>query len=142
MAIHSGVVATSRGERIRHERTLKGWKQEHLSELTGVSVRTIGRIEAGQAPRTRAIAKLEKALGIEPGRDVQARPAPRPEVSLSEATRLELINQLLKLELDEQRAAGADSIELPRDRLAWAREALPPAQADLGRSRGEETNSS
>ncbi len=35
---------------IRQRRLAKGWSQEHLAEVAGLSVRTIQRIEGGQKP--------------------------------------------------------------------------------------------
>ncbi|MGX9418863.1 2TM domain-containing protein [Vibrio sp. RC27] len=35
---------------VRKLRLKKGWSQEHLSQLSGLSVRTIQRIERGQSP--------------------------------------------------------------------------------------------
>jgi transcriptional regulator with XRE-family HTH domain len=40
---------------IRHMRTDKGWSQEHLAAVAGVTPRTVQRVEAGQrvSPETR-----------------------------------------------------------------------------------------
>jgi len=50
---------------IRKLRLQKGWSQEKLSELTGLSTRTIQRIERGDKPSLESLRLLSEALGVE-----------------------------------------------------------------------------
>lgn len=54
------------GIKIRELRLLKGLTQEELAEKTGLSVRTIQRIENGEVdPRTYTLSALANALGVD-----------------------------------------------------------------------------
>lgn len=54
------------GQKIKELRLLKGLTQEDLAELTGLSVRTIQRIESGEVdPRTYTLNALAEALGVD-----------------------------------------------------------------------------
>lgn len=125
-AIHCGTVTVNRGKRIKRWRLLKGWDQADLSREAKVSVRTLGRIEAGNHETARAIPRLEATLGIDVDDETEPTQPVAPglgEVPLSQASRLQLINQLLQLELEEQRAADAGG--LPARPMTWSREGLP-----------------
>ncbi len=47
---------------VKKLRLQRGWSQEHLSELTGLSTRTIQRIEQGQMPSLESLKALSKVL--------------------------------------------------------------------------------
>jgi transcriptional regulator with XRE-family HTH domain len=53
---------------VKRARKARGWSAEALSQHTGVSYRTISRIESGktQEPKDATITALAKALGLEP----------------------------------------------------------------------------
>lgn len=54
------------GTKIKELRVLKGLTQEELAEQTGLSVRTIQRIESGEVdPRTYTLTALAEALEVE-----------------------------------------------------------------------------
>ncbi len=53
-------------ERIRQMRTGKAWSQEHLAAVTGLSVRTIQRIETGGLASPESKMALAAAFGVEP----------------------------------------------------------------------------
>ncbi|GKS14394.1 putative HTH-type transcriptional regulator YazB [Paenibacillus chitinolyticus] len=54
-------------QRIRAFRKLKGYTQNQLAELLGVSIAVLGSIERGtRKPDTRMIQKISNALSIEP----------------------------------------------------------------------------
>ncbi|MVP02213.1 MULTISPECIES: helix-turn-helix domain-containing protein [Paenibacillus] len=54
-------------QRIRAFRKLKGYTQNELAELLGVSIAILGSIERGtRKPDTRMIQKISSALGIDP----------------------------------------------------------------------------
>ncbi|MEO5978933.1 MAG: helix-turn-helix domain-containing protein [Chryseolinea sp.] len=56
---------TTIAKKIIHHRKLKGMTQEALSELTGLNVRTIQRIEAGEVdPRMYTLKSIADGLGI------------------------------------------------------------------------------
>ena len=51
--------------KIKMERTKRGWSQEQLGELAGISNTSIGAIERGQStPSTLSLAKIANAFGI------------------------------------------------------------------------------
>ncbi len=50
---------------LRERRLGRGWSQEQLAERSGLSVRTIQRIENGQAPGLASTAALAAAFGID-----------------------------------------------------------------------------
>ena len=50
---------------VRKLRLQKSWSQEHLAELTGLSTRTIQRIEKGEKPGLESIRLLAKAFDID-----------------------------------------------------------------------------
>lgn len=56
---------TTIGKKIIHFRKVKGLTQEALSELTGLNVRTIQRIESGEVdPRLHTLTTIAEALGV------------------------------------------------------------------------------
>jgi transcriptional regulator with XRE-family HTH domain len=50
---------------IRKLRLQRSWSQEHLAELTGLSTRTIQRIERGEKPALESVRLLADAFGID-----------------------------------------------------------------------------
>jgi len=50
---------------VRKLRLQKSWSQEHLAELTGLSTRTIQRIEKGEKPGLESIRLLAEAFDID-----------------------------------------------------------------------------
>lgn len=63
---------------LRALRLRRGWSQEHLAELSGVSVRTIQRIENGQTPGLASATALAGAFGIDV-EELVAAAGPEPE---------------------------------------------------------------
>jgi transcriptional regulator with XRE-family HTH domain len=126
-------MTTSRGDEVRRQRLLRGLEQEDLARETGVSVRTIGRIEVGQGERSRSLPVLEQFLGIEPD-SVRVEAGPPASVTLGEASRLQIVQELLRREIEELQSG--DVVRLPRERLGWAREDLPSA-GEVERGEGE-----
>jgi transcriptional regulator with XRE-family HTH domain len=83
------------GDRLKEERTLKGWSQRDLAEESGTNVDTISGIERGQhEPRPSTLRKLAAALGLQvrdlfeepvlPGKAEALREAGPPQVSREE----------------------------------------------------------
>ncbi|HNV42944.1 MAG TPA: DUF805 domain-containing protein [Ornithinibacter sp.] len=88
---------------LRDLRLRRGWSQEHLAEASGVSVRTIQRIEGGQPPSPFTVGALATALDVAPEAvsgasahpgvddrprgDDDAPHVPAPEVSFPDAVR-------------------------------------------------------
>lgn len=82
---------------LREARVRRGWSQEQLAAASGVSVRTIQRIEGGRPPGRATTTALAGALGVEPaevagtltsGAGGPAGPGrPAPEVPFTEALR-------------------------------------------------------
>lgn len=67
---------------LREVRLRRGWSQEQLAAASGVSVRTIQRIEGGQAPSPFTVRALAVALDVDP----RAVGEPSPEATSPEAT--------------------------------------------------------
>lgn len=63
VAVHSSHMGT-RGQRIKRERIRRRMSQFDLANATGVSMRTIGRIEKGEAENSPSAEVLEYHLGI------------------------------------------------------------------------------
>src|SRR5690606_7471744 len=63
MAVHSPHM-TGRGDRIRRERLRRRMSQMALRDAPGVGLRTIGRIEAGEAENSPSLEVLESYLGL------------------------------------------------------------------------------
>lgn len=51
--------------RIRQERQKRAWTQEYLAEKSGLSVRTVQRLECGETPATETLRMLADAFGID-----------------------------------------------------------------------------
>ncbi|NVJ70375.1 MAG: helix-turn-helix domain-containing protein [Alphaproteobacteria bacterium] len=49
--------------KLKSIRRKRGWSQEQLSEISGISVRTIQRIEGGEAPGMESLKALAAAFG-------------------------------------------------------------------------------
>jgi transcriptional regulator with XRE-family HTH domain len=50
---------------VRKLRLKKGWSQDHLSQLSGLSIRTIQRIERGQSPSLETLQALAAVFEID-----------------------------------------------------------------------------
>ena len=50
---------------IKHQRDMRGWSQEDLAAASGVSARTIQRIEKGQTPGPETIRSIASAFGTD-----------------------------------------------------------------------------
>jgi transcriptional regulator with XRE-family HTH domain len=78
---------------LRELRLRRGWSQEQLADASGVSVRTIQRIEGGRPPGRATAAALAGALEVDPALLVDpatepVHPAgPAPDVPFTEALR-------------------------------------------------------
>ncbi len=51
---------------VRRARERRGWTQEHLASVAGVSVRSLQGIEAGANTSLRVVEAIAGALGVEP----------------------------------------------------------------------------
>lgn len=63
MAVQFRVVSAA-GQNIKKARLARKWSRERLAKESGVSTRTIDRVEKGQGEAPRSIDALEQALGI------------------------------------------------------------------------------
>jgi transcriptional regulator with XRE-family HTH domain len=90
---------------IRKLRLQKGWSQEQLAELTGLSVRTIQRLERGQAPSLESARALAAVFEVDistfhssttPSGDdsMTEQTNPSPAVTLEEESALAYVKQL------------------------------------------------
>ena len=50
---------------LRERRLSKGWSQEHLAQLSGLSVRTIQRIEGGRTPGLESLKCLAAVFEVD-----------------------------------------------------------------------------
>jgi transcriptional regulator with XRE-family HTH domain len=51
---------------VKLERIKRSWTQEHLSQLTGLSVRTIQRIESGEGTQAESLRLIAEAMHLQP----------------------------------------------------------------------------
>ncbi|BEM96347.1 helix-turn-helix domain-containing protein [Serratia ureilytica] len=72
--------------RIRPLRLEKGWSQEQLATIAGLSTRTVQRIENGEQASLETLTAIAAALGVQV-RDLNA-PPQRPQEETPEAQRL------------------------------------------------------
>jgi transcriptional regulator with XRE-family HTH domain len=60
--------AVAFGAAVRERRTAKGWTQEKLAEVAGVSALQVGFCERGDnVPKLTLILRVARALGVRPG---------------------------------------------------------------------------
>ena len=85
---------------IQKLRLQRGWSQEQLAEITGLSVRTIQRIERGQTPSAESLKALAAVLEVNFGalREAHMTPSaspPSPQgVSMDEALALARVRKI------------------------------------------------
>ena len=85
---------------IQKLRLQRGWSQEQLAEIAGLSVRTIQRIERGQTPSAESLKALAAVLEVDFGalREAHMTPAASPSsaqgVSAEEALALARVREL------------------------------------------------
>lgn len=81
---------------LREARRRRGWSQEQLADASGVSVRTVQRVEGGRPAGLATTVALAEALGVDPAElgadptDGRAEPpggGPAPEVTFAQALR-------------------------------------------------------
>lgn len=85
----------SRGDRIRSERNRRKMSQMDLHKATDVGLRTIGRIEAGEAESSPSVAVLEAYLRIG---DSYAAAWPGDQRPLERFSSVELLAELMRRE--------------------------------------------
>ena len=71
--------------RLKQLREQRAWSQEHLAALTGLSVRTIQRLETNGAAAHESRLALASAFGLDPA-DLAPAPAPEPAPHLPPPT--------------------------------------------------------
>lgn len=72
---------------LRERRISRGWSQEDLAEASGLSVRTIQRIENGSTPGLASQAALAAAFGVDPDQLAAADRPDAPSMSFPVAIR-------------------------------------------------------
>ena len=81
---------------IQKLRLQRGWSQEQLAEVAGLSVRTIQRIERGQTPSAESLKALAAVLEVDFGalREAHMTPSANQSVSAEEALALARVRKL------------------------------------------------
>jgi transcriptional regulator with XRE-family HTH domain len=81
---------------IQKLRLQRGWSQEQLAEVAGLSVRTIQRIERGQTPSAESLKALAAVLEVDFGalREAHMTPSANPNVSAEEALAFARVRKL------------------------------------------------
>jgi transcriptional regulator with XRE-family HTH domain len=85
---------------IQKLRLQRGWSQEQLAELSGLSVRTIQRLERGQTASVESLKALASVFETdfsrlkEPDMDAADRPALNPDIRADEALALAHVRKL------------------------------------------------
>lgn len=87
---------------VRKLRLVKGWSQEQLAELAGVSIRTIQRIERGQAPSLETRNALAAVFEV----DISEWPLEGVDMNTTTASNTDesIINDAKSQALEEQKA--------------------------------------
>lgn len=140
MAVHSPHM-TGRGARIKLERKRRRLSQMDLHKLTGVGLRTIGRIEAGEAENSPSLDILEAYFGIDtlPAADRDDTPTAGAGVDgdpdgLERYTTTELLAEALRrIAHLEAAVRGADTPPPPPRPLGtvrWSTADAPSARRD------------
>ncbi|HLU75599.1 MAG TPA: helix-turn-helix transcriptional regulator [Nonomuraea sp.] len=131
MAVHSPLM-TGRGARIRRERLRRRMSQMDLRDKTGVGLRTIGRIEAGEAENSPSLEVLESFLGLT---DDQLPRADEPSADepggLESYSTTELLAEALRrvAHLEAMRGGDATSpLSRPAGLVRWASADAPSAR--------------
>ncbi|OKB68565.1 DNA-binding protein [Serratia marcescens] len=73
--------------RIRPLRLEKGWSQEQLATIAGLSTRTVQRIENGEQASLETLTAIAAALGVQVS-DLNAQPQPETPNDVSEEQRI------------------------------------------------------
>jgi transcriptional regulator with XRE-family HTH domain len=81
---------------IQKLRLQRGWSQEQLAELTGLSVRTIQRVERGQNPSAESLKAIAAVLDVDFGalREAHMTPTVNAGVSADEALALARVRKI------------------------------------------------
>ena len=81
---------------IQKLRLQRGWSQEQLAEITGLSVRTIQRIERGQTPSAESLKAVAAVLEVDFGalREAHMTPSANQSVSADEALALARVRKI------------------------------------------------
>jgi len=81
---------------IQKLRLQRGWSQEQLAELAGLSARTIQRIERGQNPSAESLKAIAAVLEVDFGalREAHMTPSPSQSVSADEALALARVRKI------------------------------------------------
>jgi transcriptional regulator with XRE-family HTH domain len=81
---------------IQKLRLQRGWSQEQLAELTGLSVRTIQRVERGQNPSAESLKAIAAVLDVDFGalREAHMTPSVNQAVSADEALALARVRKI------------------------------------------------
>jgi len=133
MAVHSPHM-TGRGDRIRRERKRRRLSQMDLRDATGVGLRTIGRIEAGEAENSPSLEVLETYLGI---RDDTLPAAERDHLDddtddggLADYTTTELLAEALRRVAHMEATMRTEPVTRPREGgvVRWATSDAPSAR--------------
>ncbi|HLG15162.1 MAG TPA: helix-turn-helix transcriptional regulator [Blastocatellia bacterium] len=66
---------------VKHLRQGRGWSQEQLAEIAGISVRTIQRMEAGESPSVESLKAIANAFEMDVQSLLQSKD-PQPEPSI------------------------------------------------------------
>ena len=120
------------GDRLKEERTLKGWSQRDLAEVSGTNVDTISGIERGQhEPRPSTLRKLAAALGIQV-RDLFEEPVPLGEAPREAGQLAHDHAEMLRDLLDNARKVAQPIIEQDDQTIAAHRQALARMKGGIG----------
>lgn len=134
VAVHSGRMGT-RGQRILRERTRRRMSRLDLRQATGVSERTISRIEKGEAEDSPSAEFLEYYLGIgeeQPSADVEEKIGSPPVRPIEHFTLMELLAEAVRRVAQIEARTGERMNGGEHMRIKWPTSAAPPAKRDWG----------
>jgi len=124
MAVHSPPM-TGRGDRVRRERLKRRMSQMQLRDATGVGLRTIGRIEAGEAENSPSLEVLESFFGLNndtlPSAAAPDEPGDSVASGLAAYSTTELLAEALRRVAHLEATRPADSTNHPSRPLGMVR---------------------
>jgi transcriptional regulator with XRE-family HTH domain len=133
VAVHSADM-TTRGERIKRARNLLRQSQMDVHKATGVGLRTIGRIEAGENEHSPSVEVLENHFGINDSSvgtdndapDTAEPVAGAPPTSLDQFTLMELLVEVVRrvAQFEARTGEHLTGLEPPR-RVKWSTSDAP-----------------
>lgn len=130
----------TRGQRIKRERNRRRLSQMDLHKATGVGLRTIGRIEKGEAENAPSIEALEDFLGLSDRLPEATDTAPEEAPTIEQYTLMELlaeaVRRVAQIEARSGERINGGAHGDDHLRISWKTADAPPVHRDQHRPGG------